>query len=331
MKILKWSGIFLGSCVALVFLLSLYLWVSTRGDYLVPLTADQDSTLPVFELDGYKFHVQTRGRAGAPVVIVLHGGPGGDLSYLRDLDALADEYYLVYYDQRGSGLSSRQGYDEITVDDFIRDLDAIVEHYGGGRPVYLLGHSWGAMLSAAYLGRYPAKVSKAVLAEPGFLTPELGEKFLQQGPGIEAMWALARVYFKSLHVDDTNDKDAPMDFFLSRLNEVATSDYYCDGKFPALDIKFGRGGYRIFEATAARMMSDPELLKTLDFTRGVKEYPGQILIIAGECNKVIGPERQREHLKFFKNARLEVIKNSGHLMFSEQKEITRKLLREFLR
>jgi pimeloyl-ACP methyl ester carboxylesterase len=43
---------------------------------------------------------------GQPV-IVLHGGPDFDHSYLLpDLDRLADAFRLVYYDQRGRGRSA---------------------------------------------------------------------------------------------------------------------------------------------------------------------------------------------------------------------------------
>src|SRR5215467_16109122 len=42
-----------------------------------------------------------------PAVIVLHGGPDFDSSYLLpELDRLADSLHLIYYDQRGRGRSA---------------------------------------------------------------------------------------------------------------------------------------------------------------------------------------------------------------------------------
>ncbi len=39
-------------------------------------------------------------------VIIVHGGPGLGHYYLRPaMDALGDEFHLVYYDQRGTGRS----------------------------------------------------------------------------------------------------------------------------------------------------------------------------------------------------------------------------------
>jgi len=46
------------------------------------------------------------------------------------LKELSDEYYVVFYDQRGSGLSPRVDPAELTLDSSIEDLDRIVEHYG---------------------------------------------------------------------------------------------------------------------------------------------------------------------------------------------------------
>jgi pimeloyl-ACP methyl ester carboxylesterase len=43
---------------------------------------------------------------GVPM-IVLHGGPDFDLSYLLpELDGLSDKFHLIYYDQRGRGRSA---------------------------------------------------------------------------------------------------------------------------------------------------------------------------------------------------------------------------------
>jgi proline iminopeptidase len=59
---------------------------------LVPRTVSEDSALPSVPLrDGRLVHLQTRGEVGDPVVIVLHGGPGGDHRDLLVLEALAED------------------------------------------------------------------------------------------------------------------------------------------------------------------------------------------------------------------------------------------------
>lgn len=89
----------------------------TEPGYLVPPTVAEDSSLPAIEMNGSRFHIQTFGDPANPVIIFLHGGPGGDhRSLLRmgerhDGYSLADEYFLVYWDQRGAGLSARHDKD----------------------------------------------------------------------------------------------------------------------------------------------------------------------------------------------------------------------------
>jgi hypothetical protein len=64
-----------------------------------------------------------------PPMVVLHGGPDFDHTYLLpDMDRLADAYRLVYYDQRGRGKSG-DGVraEDVTLASDIADIDAVRE------------------------------------------------------------------------------------------------------------------------------------------------------------------------------------------------------------
>ena len=108
---------------------------------LVPRTVLDDPTLPAIELNGTRLHAETMGDPANPVIVFLHGGPGGDYrSMLRlanryDGYSLTDDYFLVYWDQRGSGLSARVDESELTIGKFVDDLNAVVNRYSPGRPV----------------------------------------------------------------------------------------------------------------------------------------------------------------------------------------------------
>lgn len=56
-------------------------------------------------VDGYPLYTEQYGDR-PDVVIVMHGGPVGDSRYLQSLSALSDEYRVVLYDQRGTGISA---------------------------------------------------------------------------------------------------------------------------------------------------------------------------------------------------------------------------------
>jgi len=228
----------LGIVVGLAVLFVLF-YLLTLGEYSVAETVAQDPSIPHVTIDGVTYHAETFGDPENPVVIAVHGGPGGDYRSIRSLQALSDQYFVVFFDQRGAGLSPRVNPKEITLASALADLDSIIDYYSDGEKVNLVGHSWGAMLTSAYLGQHPEKVDHAVLAEPGFLTSEFAEKFAEEtripfSPGV--LYHFVKTKFESLHVKGPDDH-APDDYFGYQMNMYQGSDhpqagYRCEGGGP---------------------------------------------------------------------------------------------------
>lgn len=104
--------------------------------------------------------------SGTPVIMV-HGGPGLGHDYLRPgMDALADRFRLVYYDQRGSGRSELGDPDLISLAGALEDLRSLLDGLGIER-ANLIGHSIGANIGALFASRDPDRVASLVLANPG--------------------------------------------------------------------------------------------------------------------------------------------------------------------
>jgi proline iminopeptidase len=121
--------------------------------------------MPYVAVEGAELFVRETGRG--PPIIVVHGGPDFDHSYLLpDLDRLADSYRLIYYDQRCRGRSRGElRLDDIHMDRYVADLDAVREHIRLDQ-VAILGHSWGAFVALHYALRHSARVSNLVLLNP---------------------------------------------------------------------------------------------------------------------------------------------------------------------
>ena len=119
----------------------------------------------MLSLDGARIFYEVVG-SGDPIIVV-HGGPGLDHSYLRPgMDALATRNTVVYYDQRGTGRSGAELVDSIiNFDAFVDDIDALRQALGYER-VSVLGHSFGALLAIEFARRYPDHVRSIILMNP---------------------------------------------------------------------------------------------------------------------------------------------------------------------
>ncbi len=335
MKILKTLGkIILGIVVGLVALFVLS-YVLTMGQYPVAETVAQDPSIPHITIDGVTYHAEAFGDPTNPVVITIHGGPGADYKSILSLQDLADEYYVVFYDQRGTGLSPRVSAEELTLESSIEDLDSIVDLYGNGEEVDLVGHSWGAILASAYLGQHPEKVKHAVLAEPGVLTAQDWEEFnekvkIRLSPGV--LYHFAKAKFESLHVKGPDDQ-ASDDYFLQQIEMYQGSDH------PQAGFRCGGGGPEAGQswrhsATAGESIlqsaTDADGKWNVDLLEGVEGFTNKVLFIASECNTLIGVELQTRHLDLFPNAELAIIPDAGHEMFADNPGASIAAVREYL-
>lgn len=258
-------------------------------------TVDNDPTLDYVELQGYKFHVRTYGDKSLPPVVVVHGGPGGDSKYLYALQGLAKNNHVVFYDQRGTGLSPRVDKEALTLESSLDDLHAVVSHYGGQRQVKLIGHSWGAMLVVGYLGRHPERVSHAVVVEPGILNPLSAKAFVRRFKASQSVWdALALAKYVVLTPFISNkDGHERFDYVMTRLMNRAKpgGPYQCEGEAMPPD-SFERAGYAAFDSMLKPVLDHPESF-TRDLTHNIAAYQGKLLMNSSECS-FIGYEFQRE-------------------------------------
>ncbi len=104
---------------------------------------------------------------GTPLV-VLHGGPGATHDYVDRFALLAGTTRrVVHYDQFGCGRSTKHpdwGADKWTVQLFLDELDALLDHLGMAGAYHLLGQSWGGMLAAEHAVLRPQGLRALVIA-----------------------------------------------------------------------------------------------------------------------------------------------------------------------
>jgi pimeloyl-ACP methyl ester carboxylesterase len=118
----------------------------------------------VFYVDnaGASMRVLVNGNTSSKTFILfIHGGPGVS-SYFYDTNYigknLGDKYAMVYWDQRNSGASqgSSNG-GNLNLDQMVDDLKKVIGvlkfRYGQDMKLFLLGHSFGGLITADFITR----------------------------------------------------------------------------------------------------------------------------------------------------------------------------------
>ena len=196
------------------------------------------------------------------------------------LQDLSDEYRVVFYDQRGTGLSPRENAEGHSIDLFLKELDGIVDAFRGNGQVRLIGHSWGGMLATAYIARHGEKVSQAVIMEPGILNATSARVFFRELKESQSIWTMVKAspYFVASLFVAREDGHEPKDYVMTKIMGLGKGKpYQCEGEgLPAG--AFTRGGYASIDALMMPFLKHPEQF-TYDLAAGVENYPGPVLLL----------------------------------------------------
>jgi proline iminopeptidase len=275
---------------------------------LVPLTVDQDLALPAIAVNGTQLHAETFGDPADPMILVLHGGPGGDYRSLLNIRKLsADGYFVVFYDQRGSGLSRRHDRELYTTQLFVDDVGAVIAHYRRpGQKVVLMGLSWGAMLATAYVDQHPGEIDGLILMEPGGFTWGDTEEYIKRCRALEPF-------------DESSNDFVYLDQFVTG-HDHAVLDYKA-GIQGAADFapgnKVGNDGPAPFwrvGAVCEKAAFDYVQDHPFDFTRHLSSYTTQVLFLYSEKNQAYGRSYAEQVSAAYPNVRLVEIHGTGHEM-----------------
>jgi len=282
---------------------------------LVPKTVDQDPSLPRIEIDGAQFHSETFGNAGDPMVMVLHGGPGGDYRALLALSELAEDgFHVVFWDQRGAGLSERFSANKYGFDLYIEDLRKVVDHYTtDSEPFVFIGHSWGAMYATWFIndyGTYGDRLQGAILSEPGAFTNKQLERYLNRlfgsldffGEAVnDAAW-LGQIVSPADH--------ARADYAAAITAHDGTPAEHLDKNNP---FPFWRSG-----AVVGTKLPQISLDKGFDWTTHLGAFDRKVMFLRGELNEAANLAHQRELASSYPDAEIVTIPGVGHEMIWER-------------
>ena len=249
-------------------------------------------------------------RTGAPKLLVLHGGPGADHCYLLpQMLQLGNRYDLIFYDQRGGGLSKADARIPITWQTHVEDLAAVVGEFSL-EPLSIVGYSWGAMLALLYAieqrgNPHLVPLERLALISPAPLTREYRRQFeaefnrRQQSPEIQKLR-------EELAASGLKEKDPAA--YRQRAFELGVAGYFSDPR-NARDLT-------PFRVVARVQQSVWESLGDFDLIRDVEGIKTPSFVVCGRDDPI--PLASSVDAARALGTNLVVLDECGHVPYVEQ-------------
>ncbi|MBZ5522863.1 MAG: alpha/beta fold hydrolase [Acidobacteriia bacterium] len=272
-----------------------------------------------FEAKGATIYYEVIGSGPATPLVVVNGGPGFDHTYLHVSGAwetLAKNRRVIFYDQRGTGQSSKVAKDATyTLADQIDDLEALRAHLGLER-MDLLGHSWGGFLVMAYAARHPDRIAHLMIvdsAAPAFKdTVFLFDQVFPEGSDREKSGGFA---------EEMGDKAA----LEANLHEYLSMLFYSQEKRDGFLAAVPASVYKkeINEAVVRD-------INRFDLNPEIRKFRFPTLVITGRFDMNVAPLVAWKIHQSIPASRFAVFERSGHLPFYEEPEAFVRTVEDFL-
>lgn len=118
-----------------------------------------------FEVEpGVKLYYEQFG-TGNPFVFI-HGGGGSHELWEQQVYNLADNFQTITFDLRGHGESDKPAHGH-TIESFLHDLEALLDHIGVRESINLVCHGIGGYVGILYALKKPETLSRLVLVNSG--------------------------------------------------------------------------------------------------------------------------------------------------------------------
>ncbi len=325
-----------------------YLWVKMTGPLYQPgdVRAGKDLAEPLspppqagrwLVAPGIELYHFEEG-AGEPLLVV-HGGPGfPPTAPWRAGRLLGERYRLVYYHQRGCGLSTRpieslagRGFYEnmlelhrrLGLPAQISDIERIRRILGRER-IVLVGHSFGAFLAALYAAEFPERVRALVLVAPANVV-------VLPGPRANLMELVSHRLPPSLKPEDEAYLAEYFDVRRAlKRTEPESSAFY--GRFAKFLVAAYPGTIPAGADAGGPGYVPPAIYLGMgrrhDYSAALRTVETPVLVLHG-ARDMQDEETSRDFARLFPHSRFRVIANSGHFIYNDQPEQFAAAIEEF--
>jgi esterase len=257
----------------------------TRATPTAPAYQDRFITV-----NGLRIHYLDWGGEGKPPFLMLHGI--GRLAHSFDHIAprFQDRYHIMAVDMRGHGDSSWSPEGAYLVEDYVKDIEAMVDQLNL-RGITLLGNSTGGRVVQVYAGMHPERVARLVVEDVGpERTNEIASGFARRVEQEEKGW-------------DSED-------------ELVASLMRGGGKISEeLQRNYAHFGSKRRDDGRIVWKRDPNLVKGFvptELWRFVRQIKTPTIYILGGASNIVPPATQEELKKTLPSVEIVTMPGLGH-------------------
>jgi proline iminopeptidase len=264
-------------------------------------------------LKGFAVRVRESGQ-GEPI-LCIHGGPGMSSGYFfpdpgvwgPGLRALAADYRVVAYDQRGCGGSGSPDIEQpLALSRHVDDVERVRAALGLERPI-VLAHSFGSVLAILFALQHPDRLSRLIVLggapTRAFMAGYREAVATELPPDVQR--GLAEI--QSGEIDDAAMRERfrlALPLYFHRL----LSDRECDSLLSTVSFSGA-----VNRAVAAG-------LEHYDLSAALPHIRVPSLVVYGASDRVVQPAYQQEFRGRLLTARFVEFQESGHFPFLEEPE-----------
>ena len=260
--------------------------------------------------------------SGAPVLIV-NGGPGFNSNGFQSIaEEIADlGYTAILYDQRGTGLSTMDKVNELTItmDLMVADMEAIRKDLGYEHWV-IFGHSFGGMMANYYTSIHPHRVLAMILSSSGGIDLALLGQAQQQ----------FNMFFSQAELDsltrwrDIRNQDSSGEI-VEKYNYLFAKAYvYNDVYRPVVAKRLGEADH-----TINRLVWQNLRHIGYDCKESLAHFHRPVLILHG-AHDIVSKEVALDAHNVYPHSKLVVLEHCGHYGWLDRREAYFQEIESFL-
>jgi pimeloyl-ACP methyl ester carboxylesterase len=275
-------------------------------------------------IDEINVHVETEQYSGnstakVPLFILMHGFGASTFSWRYVMDSMSKQGEVLAYDRPGFGFTDRptswSGNNPYGFAGNFDLLDGLIERYGSGQEIILVGHSAGGSLAAEYARLNPEKVQRLILVAPAVYSNGSGTSWINPLKVIPQIDRLGPVLVREIA---TSGQDL---LKRSYYDQSQLTEEVREGYLVPLQVNGWERGFWEF-STAPR---DSKLVENL------ASISQPTLLITGKFDEVVPTANTEKLATEIQGSAIVIIDKSAHLPQEEQPNVFNSAVSEWMK